>query len=444
MTGSFAAARPDALDSTDALVSRPDGRLVRATAKSSLAFLPQGPAGLLVEQTLPDGSWDPQFGTSGITAVATPAAASSLNASLALLPDGSLVAGSVTTHGLVLHKLDATGSLVPGFGRGGTVFIPEEYPAAATESDRLVGIAALEDTSLHVQVRHGTSARALRLTASGSVRSSVDLPDYTSAATFVTLADDSIVIAGIDYALPSPRVVLRRLLNNDTFDPEFGPGGLFVVPGLRSIAALVLASDGNLLVGGADATGSVVMRLVMSGVVAPGTVVEFHNSVLDHYFMTANPAEAAAIDAGSAGPGWSRTGLAFRSGGSNRVCRFYGNAVVNPATGAIYGPNSHFYTATDAECAYLDAIFDPSRKSWRLESYDFLTTPALIQPSAAVPSPCPPGTLPVYRAYNRGFERGEDSNHRLTNSLAAYQATVARGWAGEGVRMCAPQETAAQ
>jgi hypothetical protein len=116
--------------------------------------------------------------------------------------------------------------------------------------------------------------------------------------------------------------------------------------------------------------------------------------------------------------------------------------VVNPATGAIYGPNSHFYTATDAECAYLDAIFDPSRKSWRLESYDFLTTPALIQPSAAVPSPCPPGTLPVYRAYNRGFERGEDSNHRLTTSLSAYQATTARGWAAEGVRMCAPQETA--
>jgi hypothetical protein len=127
------------------------------------------------------------------------------------------------------------------------------------------------------------------------------------------------------------------------------------------------------------------------------------------------------------------------------VCRFYGNAAPNPATGTIFGPNSHFYTAIPAECAFLIAIFNAGEKSWHFESYDFAATPPLeLRDFPDIGAACPPGAIPVYRAYNRGFERGEDSNHRLTNSLAAYQATVARGWAGEGVRMCAPQETAAQ
>jgi len=452
VNGNFGASSSDVIDAIDALVARSDGRVVHAFTRNAINTPTQiAQGGVWVEQTLPDGSLDPQFAVDGPFGAGRimmpwPSSDISHNVSLALLPDGALVVGSVTTLGLVLHKLDAAGRPVTSFGQGGTVFIPAGNPAAASASERLLGIAVLEDTSLHVQYRRGiASTRALRLTASGGVRSSVDLPEHTSAATLVALADDSIVMAGTDYALPTPRAVLRRLLTNGAFDPDFGADGMFVVPGLTSIAALALASDGNLLVGGADATGGVVTRLVMNGVVAPRAVVEFHNAALDHYFVTANPAEAAAIDAGMAGPGWSRTGLAFRSGGWNRVCRFYGNAARNPATGAIYGPNSHFYTATDDECAFLDSIFDASRKSWRLESYDFLTTPALIQPGAAnAPSPCPPGTLPVYRAYNRGFERGEDSNHRFTTSLAAYQATTARGWAAEGVRMCAPQETALQ
>jgi uncharacterized delta-60 repeat protein len=445
LVASFPLTPPDIENATAGLATRPDGRLVHAVVQKTAADSNHAAlAGLVIEQTLPDGSPDPRFGTGGRQFSAWPSDRVAHNVSLAVLPDGALVAASVTTRGLVLHKLDAAGRVVTGFGADGTVLLPAALPFAATETGRMAAVAVLEDTKLIVLYQDGaTSAKAVRLTASGSVRASVDLPEYTSAATFVTLADDSIVIAGIDYALPSPRVVLRRLLNNDTFDPEFGPGGLFVVPGLRSIAALGLASDGNLFVGGADATGSVVVRLDMSGVVAPATVVEFRNTLLDHYFVTANPAETAAIDAGAAGPGWSRTGLAFRSGGSHRVCRFYGNAARNPATGAIYGPNSHFYTATDDECAFLDANFEAGRKSWRLESYDFLTTPATIPlGDANEPSPCPAGTLPVYRAYNRGFERGEDSNHRLTTSLSAYQATTARGWAAEGVRMCAPQETA--
>ena len=98
--------------------------------------------------------------------------------------------------------------------------------------------------------------------------------------------------------------------------------------------------------------------IVMAAVLAPAahaaeptaTVVEFYNTSLRHYFITADPAEAAGIDNGAAGAGWVRTGGRFSAWknagdapGVSAVCRFYGTPV--------RGPNSHFYTADAGECA---------------------------------------------------------------------------------------------
>jgi hypothetical protein len=155
-------------------------------------------------------------------------------------------------------------------------------------------------------------------------------------------------------------------------------------------------------------------------------VVEFYNTNLDNYFITADANEAAAIDNGSAGPGWSRTGNYSKSGGDTAVCRFYGS--LSP------GPNSHFYTADSAECAYLKALqasTPATQKRWNYESLDFLTT-------VPVNGTCPNGTTAVYRAYNNGFARDVDSNHRITGNPAAIQEVVTRGWISEGVVMCAP------
>ncbi len=157
------------------------------------------------------------------------------------------------------------------------------------------------------------------------------------------------------------------------------------------------------------------------------TVIEFHNTILDHYFLTASSIEAAAIDAGSAGPGWVRTGNSFKSGGVFPVCRFYGSP--DP------GPNSHFFTADAAECASLRQLqltASPLLPRWNFESFDFVSTPH----DGGL---CPPATVPAYRAYNNGFALGIDSNHRISTSLAAIQQVVARGWIYEGVAMCAPQ-----
>ena len=161
-------------------------------------------------------------------------------------------------------------------------------------------------------------------------------------------------------------------------------------------------------------------------VIAP-PIVEFYNNRLDNYFITSNPSEATAIDNGSAGAGWSRTGNTFKSGGTSPVCRFYGS--LNP------GPNSHFYTVDLNECNDLkaqQASTPDSQKRWNFESLDFVSTPA-------VNGACPTGTTSIYRAYNNGYSKGIDSNHRITSNLAAIQQVVALGWRNEGVVMCAPQ-----
>jgi photosystem II stability/assembly factor-like uncharacterized protein len=156
-------------------------------------------------------------------------------------------------------------------------------------------------------------------------------------------------------------------------------------------------------------------------------VIEFHHAALDHYFMTANAAEASAIDAGSAGPGWARTGLTFSAWqwpkdapvDAAQVYRYYGT----PGR----GPNSHFYTAAPTEIAAVSA--DPG---WSLEN-----ATAFNVRLPAAQGRCVDGGTPVHRAYNDRYARN-DSNHRYSTSLAALQPMTARGWLVEGVTFCAP------
>ena len=78
---------------------------------------------------------------------------------------------------------------------------------------------------------------------------------------------------------------------------------------------------------------------------------------LDHYFISADPAEIAVLDGGAFGGAWKRTGSTFPAwdvngapGNTVPVCRFFGTDQYR-ANGSRIGPNSHFYTADPAECA---------------------------------------------------------------------------------------------
>ena len=104
-------------------------------------------------------------------------------------------------------------------------------------------------------------------------------------------------------------------------------------------------------------------------------------ATINHYFVTAYPEEAAALDAGTNVKGWIRTGGQFTvftdpAPGLQAVCRFFGT----PGK----GPNSHFYTADAAECAKVKTL-----PAWTFEAIAFYIPTAdqrrLRQQLAGVP-----------------------------------------------------------
>ena len=44
--------------------------------------------------------------------------------------------------------------------------------------------------------------------------------------------------------------------------------------------------------------------------------------------------------------------------------------------------------------------------------------------------------MPLYRLYNNGFARGEDSNHRYVIDGSVVPAMQSAGWTSEGAVMC--------
>jgi hypothetical protein len=163
----------------------------------------------------------------------------------------------------------------------------------------------------------------------------------------------------------------------------------------------------------------------------PGVVaaLEYYRADADHYFVTADPGEIAALDSGMT-HGWTRTGMSFGvwpagTAGRSPVCRFYGRPEA--------GLDSHFYSASPVECAAVRARF---ATAWIEES------PAVF--ALALPDPesgaCNDGTVPVYRWY----DARADANHRYTTLASVAAAMRANGWVAEGygpsaVALCAPQ-----
>lgn len=160
-------------------------------------------------------------------------------------------------------------------------------------------------------------------------------------------------------------------------------------------------------------------------------VYEFYNANLNHYFLTGSKEEAAMITRGGVGPGWANAGNYFYawSGpeeGALPVCRFY-----------TQGANSHFYTASSKDCAFLRSL-NPENvlapDQWTYEGIAFY---------ARLPTPngvCPPDSVAIYRLYNNRW-RVNDSNHRFVRSLRERNAMIARGWVDEGVAFCVAAAT---
>ncbi len=146
---------------------------------------------------------------------------------------------------------------------------------------------------------------------------------------------------------------------------------------------------------------------------------EFYHSDFDHYFMTADDAEAAMLSIGTLPP-WRPTGRTFsvwETAAADRdpVCRFFS---------ATFAPkSSHFYTPYPTECAYLQA-----QDVWTYEGTAFhLQLPQGPQGSGRCAAP---GTQPLYRAYNNYM--GAAPNHRYTTSPLVLDTMIGLGWIMEG------------
>lgn len=185
----------------------------------------------------------------------------------------------------------------------------------------------------------------------------------------------------------------------------------------------------NLSVCGAgivNATSSVALA-GLAALLVSAPVVEYYHAGFDHFFITANQAEIAALDGGAFGGAWVRTGGAFRaytsaSSGGVPVCRFFSTA---------FAPkSSHFYTANPGECSTLKA-----NPNWTYEGIAFYT----LLPT--ITGGCADGATRVYRMYNNG--KSGAPNHRFTTDLLVQQQYARGGWIPEGqgangVGMCSP------
>jgi len=177
-----------------------------------------------------------------------------------------------------------------------------------------------------------------------------------------------------------------------------------------------------------DAGAALAATLPATAVIPPNAVpiIEYYRPDIDHYFITADVNEVAYIDTFLRGV-FQRTGIVFfgyldaflAPPGVKPVCRFY-------AAGLI---NSHFFTASLAECQFVQQRWPGT---W------FLETPAAFYietPDAT--GQCRSGTIPVYRFFNNR----QDANHRHTPDLSVKRAMNNRGWVPEGangVAFCSP------
>ena len=210
-----------------------------------------------------------------------------------------------------------------------------------------------------------------------------------------------------------------------------------ITEGTETLTLTVAAGSGNYL-----GVGNTASATISETTIVAATVVEyldtddFLDSPGGHFFYSSDPAEQAAVDAGAAGK-FRRTGRTFKTGGSSPVCRFYGS--IAP------GPNSHFFTVSPEECNALKSQqrtpTPTSVQQWNYERIEYNTTPPQIVNGVLG---CPPGTVPLYRAYNNAFtatgvKNAWDSNHRFTPNQADIATMVGQGWRNEGLQFCTAQ-----
>jgi uncharacterized delta-60 repeat protein len=303
----------------------------------------------------------------------------------------------------VIARLLPDGTLDPTFGLQGGV-VPIQIEDARDPQILRILPQADGKTIIAGNITHLGAQQFffLRMNADGTVDTAygdhTDATDgpgpYIYADVFATELRDAVldamgrlVITGAYVNAPGGRTTafVARFLPNGTIDGPFGGihQHIFLLERPEPSGAgnaLALAPERDLRRRRQWGAGLILKLEADGSAPTPSQpVIEFYNTLLNHYFITADANEAAGIDAGSAGPGWQRTGQGFRAWTlatgvppiALPVCRFYGT----PGK----GPNSHFYTVDLLEC---DAV--RSDPGWLFEGVAFYSV-------APLETGCPPG-----------------------------------------------------
>ncbi len=183
---------------------------------------------IVLMKLLENGEPDLSFGENGMATSAVPFIGGSYGwmACSVLQPDGRVIVVSVrkeqsSERGILVHRFLADGNVDPGFGTGGTTFIPLPgyWPMG------VVSIEVLEDEKILI----GGEPDLIRLHSDGEIDSTFaknGLCKYGESATksFSVLPDGKIVTFGHTYDEPWSNV-LTRFLPNGSLDSLFGTDG---------------------------------------------------------------------------------------------------------------------------------------------------------------------------------------------------------------------------
>ncbi|MCA1841586.1 MAG: hypothetical protein LC792_00075 [Actinobacteria bacterium] len=237
-------------DSATSLALLPDGRILAAGAAGDAAGL---------ARYRPDGQLDPTFGPSGNGTVTT--GEGLLNAlSLGAEPDGRLlVAGQAGTSGgpydFGLARYSRDGVLDASFGERGVVKTDlgstGEWAAGVAAGPGGTVIAAGASGSAFTLLRYLGDGKLDPAFGTGGV--SKNGPDIGGAHSLVQLADGRLILAGERLAGDWREVTIARYRSDGTLDNSFGSGGIIgtdVTPGHDDGTAGVPYPGGGLVVAG--------------------------------------------------------------------------------------------------------------------------------------------------------------------------------------------------
>ena len=310
---------------------------------------------------------------------------------------------------------------------------------ATSHTYRIERLYSNADGSVQYVVLHETQGLTAQRLLAGKALTSTHAGVSKTFTFPVDLSSDATANRRVLVATPG-FAALNLIAPDYTMPAQFLPtdGGTLDYAGVDSVTYAALPTDGA---GALDRSGTIVPNVAVNFAGAsvvvgalPVASVEYYNAALDHYFISDLQPDIDALDTGRIA-GWARTGQTFdvypfmpAGGGVNPVCRFY----IPPLHG-----NSHFFSASPAECAAVaqKILTDPNFSGYIEET----ASAFYVGLPDTVTGACSPGTTPVYRLWNARA----DSNHRYTSDVATKalmqsHAYVAEGYGPDAVIMCAP------